>query len=39
MTNNKKFENISSRWAEYLNKKFNIIKATCMKILFKIFYY
>jgi hypothetical protein len=39
MTNNKKFENISNDWSQYLNKKPNIIRATLMKILFKICYY
>tara|TARA_B110000263_G_scaffold249473_1_gene267182 strand:- start:1375 stop:2352 length:978 start_codon:yes stop_codon:yes gene_type:complete len=39
ITKIKKFEVISNNWNNYLNKKFNIVKATIMKILFKIFYY
>ena len=39
MTNNEKFENISDDWSRYLNQKSNIVRATLMKILFKIFYY
>jgi len=39
MTHINLFENISNNWNKYLNKKTNILRATFMKILFKIFYY
>jgi len=39
ITKIKKFEVMSNNWNNYLNKKFNVVKATIMKILFKIFYY
>lgn len=39
MTHIKLFETISNNWNKYLNKKINILRATFMKILFKIFYY
>jgi len=39
MTGVEDFKNVSEKWNNYLNKKFNVFKATIMKILFKIFYY
>ena len=39
MTEIEDFKNISEKWNNYLNKKFNVFKATIMKVLFKIFYY
>ena len=39
MTSDKKFKNISDEWSGYLKNRFNIIRAVCMKIIFKIFYY
>ena len=39
MTGIEDFKNVSEKWNNYLNKKFNVFKATIMKVLFKIFYY
>ena len=39
MTGISKFENMSKKWKKHLNQKPNKLKATLMKILFKIFYY
>ena len=39
MTNTDRFINFSINWSKYLNKKTNILRATFMKIVFKIFYY
>ena len=39
MTNNKLFKDTSTKWKIYLSKKTNTIRATFMKILFKVFYY
>ena len=39
MTNEEKFKKISYKWSEYLNNRFNLVKAVFMKIIFKIFYY
>jgi len=39
MSGKRIFMDISSKWIKYLNKKTNIIKATLMKIIFKICYY
>ncbi|RPG19019.1 MAG: hypothetical protein CBC84_001155 [Pelagibacteraceae bacterium TMED124] len=39
MTNNPIFESTAMKWSKYLNNKINIIRATLMKIIFKIFYY
>ena len=39
MTNNKLFKDTSINWKTYLGKKTNTIRATFMKILFKVRYY
>ena len=39
MTNKIVFNNTALKWSEYLNNRVNIIRATTMKIIFKIFYY
>lgn len=39
MTNNLIFESTAKKWSKYLNNKINLIRATSMKIIFKIFYY
>lgn len=39
MTGEKKFNHLSNKWGGYLDNKFNIFRATIMKILFKIIYY
>ena len=39
MTNNTIFEDTANKWSKYLNKKFNVLRATLMKIVFKLCYY
>ncbi len=39
MTRNKLFKETSTKWNIYLSKKTNILRATLMKVLFKICYY
>ncbi len=39
MTNNTIFEDTANKWSGYLNKKINVIRATIMKIIFKLCYY
>tara|TARA_B100000161_G_scaffold243866_1_gene197799 strand:- start:2568 stop:3545 length:978 start_codon:yes stop_codon:yes gene_type:complete len=39
MTRKKIFKKIGLKWSSYLDNKLNIIRATLMKIIFKIFYY
>lgn len=39
MTNNIVFQSTAFKWSEYMNKKVNVIRATTMKIIFKILYY
>jgi len=39
MTNFAIFEKTADKWSKYLDKKFNVLKATFMKIIFKLCYY
>ena len=39
MTENTIFESTANKWSKYLNKKFNVLRATLMKVVFKLCYY
>lgn len=39
MTNNAIFDKTAIKWSKYLNKKLNVLRATFMKIIFKLCYY
>ncbi len=39
MTNYTIFENTADKWSKYLDKKLNVLKATFMKVIFKLCYY
>ena len=39
MTNNTIFKKTANKWSKYLDDKFNVLRATFMKIIFKLCYY